>query len=337
MANVTVRTGRATSAWLIGAIPSAVVLVVGRAIGVDRDLIAALVLVPVAIGSAVGGRRTGAWIAAAAGVAYAVALLAPFGHVRIGLTHDMAVLVIFVAVASLVGHLADRRQPVAAAPPDADPAELLNAVSHDLRNPLSTIRAASTDLLHGQHADDAARRDELLGLVVSEAERLDRIVGNLLHAGRARAGRIVPHAGPESLRRVVGESLDRLGQIHPQPLVNEVDPRLPAVLIDAVLIDQVIGNLVENAVRVSPPGAAVRVSAACASPGTVEVTVHDDGPGFTLVDGDPFEAYVSASGSTGLGLSICRAIVTAHGGAIAAVDTGTGGCVRFTLPVAADV
>lgn len=327
---------RTTTAWVAGLVPGALALAVLRAFDVDSDVIALVALVPVIVAAAIGGRRVGMRVGAAIGVAYAVALLAPFGHFRIGLTRDMLVLAVFVAVGTAVGELADRRRPAAPIEPAAsegDATALIRAVSHDLRNPLSTIRAASSDLLHGGEGHDAARREELLGLVVTETERLDRIVGNLLHAGKARAGRIVPDVGPEALRAVIGDSLDRLAQVHPQPLVNEVPRDLPAVMIDVVLVDQVLANLVDNAARVSPHDAAIVVGAALDG-ARVAVEVRDEGSGFGAVPGDPFEAYVSAGGSSGLGLAICRAIVEAHGGTISLVDAPVGACVRFTLPVA---
>lgn len=329
---------RATIAWLVGLVPSATTVALCRVLGVDSDVTAALPIVPVGIAGAVGGRRLGVRIAAVAGVIYSAALLAPFGHFRIGLTHDVLVVAIFVAVAFVAGAIADRRRvapDAVPAPGQGDPTVLLRAVSHDLRNPLSTIRAASTDLLSGRHVDDARRRDELLGLVVDESERLDRLVGNLLSAGRAHAGKLDPKLAPEVLAVVVGDSLSRLRRQHPQHLVMDVDDTLPEVMIDAVQIDQVITNLVENAARLSPPASVITVSGRCDGDRLV-VTVDDHGPGFAPATDDPFDAYVSTTGSSGLGLAICKAIVDAHGGAIEVQrpPLAPGGRVRFTLPIA---
>ena len=333
---------RAPAAWLLGLIPSTVAVGVCRVLEVDSDVTAALPIVPVAAAGAVGGRRLGVRIGAVVGVIYSVALLAPFGHFRIGLTRDVLVVTMFVAVAFVAGAVADHRrgEPTAAVTADVavapnDPAMLLRAVSHDLRNPLSTIRAASTDLLSGRHVDDAARQEELLGLVVNESERLDRLVGNLLSAGRADAGKLEPRVEPEMLAVVVGDSLSRLRQLHPQHLVMEVDDALPDVLVDAVQIDQVVTNLVENAARMSPPASTITVTAH-RDGAWVVVTVDDDGPGFAPAADDPFDPYVSSTGSSGLGLAICKAIVHAHGGTIEVVrpPLAAGGRVRFTVPIA---
>ena len=168
----------------------------------------------------------------------------------------------------------------------------------------------------------------------SESERLDRIVGNLLQAGRVQAGRLEPELGPESIAAVLSESVGRLGRLHPQPIEVAVPSPAPVVMIDAVQIDQVVANLVENAARVSPPGATIRIVVATGDD-AVEVRVDDDGPGFARGLGDPFAPHVSAAGSTGLGLAVCRAIVAAHGGTIAAGRSPSGGgSVRFTLPLA---
>ncbi len=324
---------RAAVAWILGLVPSAAVLVVCRILDVDSDIIAAVLVMPLGPAAWLGGRRAGQRIGAAIGVGYAVALLAPFGHVRIGLTRDMLVLAVFVALGRVIGALGDRQRPALPSPVDNDPTALLNAVSHDLRNPLSTIRAASTDLRDGVHIDDAVRRSELLDLVCSETDRLDRLVGNLLHAGRARAGRLVADCGPESLGHVVASAIERLTQVHRRRIVNDVPSDLPPVHIDPTLIDQVIANLVDNSARVSPPDTAIRIAAVHVGD-MVAVTVTDAGPGFPQPTADPFEAYVSTAGSSGLGLTICRSIVHAHGGTIELVPVTVGAAVRFTVPVA---
>lgn len=322
---------------MVGLLPSTAIVAACRALDVDENATAALLVAPTVAASWMGGRRVGVRIAAVAGIGYAVALLAPFGHVRIGLTNDMVVLALLVAVAAAVGAVADRRR--APAPADvageATSGEILHAVSHDLRNPLSTIRAASTDLLAGGYADDADKRDALLSLVATESERLDRIVGNLLHAGRVQSGRFEPELGPESIGALLHGSVARLAQLHARQLPVEVPEPAPVVMVDVVQLDQVVANLVDNAVRVSPPGSTITLRVLPPHGGLVPVVVEDEGPGFDASLGDPFAAHVSGSGSTGLGLSICRAIVDAHGGTIEAGRSPSGGgSVRFTLPLA---
>ncbi len=337
MAEVT----RTTAAWVTGI--SGISAIAGVCWLLDERIggtvTAALLLVPIIVASALGGARIGVWVAAIGAVSYAALFLAPLGHVRVGPTQDVLTLVAFVAVAFGVGTISDRRRPAPetpAATPSASDDLLLNAVSHDLRNPLSTIRLASADLLTGAHEDDGERRTELLGLVLSESERLDRIVGNLLSAGRVRAGALMPSTSPCSIGSLLDTTAERAERIGTSLLVVDVEADLPEVLIDPVLIDQVVTNLVENAARVSPADAPIVIAARrCGD--VVEVEVVDRGPGFDPdMRADAFEPHLSASGSTGLGLAVCKAVIDAHGGTITIGDEpdGAGASVRFTLPIA---
>jgi len=220
---------------------------------------------------------------------------------------------------------------------DRQRAALLRSVSHDLRSPLVTIRGVSTDLRDGAEFDDDTRA-RLLDLVVSESERLDRIVANLLSLSRIEAGAFQPEREPVEVDELIERSVRRLSRLFdPGALSVDVPVGLPLVDVDATQIDQVIANLLENAARHSPAGTAVRIEAR-AVPGAVSVTVADDGPG--LPPGrkqDPFAPFAGAGrgGSTGVGLTICQAIVEAHGGTIA-LDGGASVGTRFsfTLPLA---
>ena len=314
-------------AWVAGFGGIAVVTVVCSLLGdlIDNTITALLLLIPIAVASVLGGWRRSVVVSFVAALAYALAFLPPIGHVRIGLTRDVFVLVTFEAVAVLVGVLAARREP-----PDSD--VVLRAVSHDLRNPLSTIRAVSTDLLSGVHTDDAARA-ELLGLVVSESERLDRIVGNLLSVGRVRAGTLVPVTAPVRLDELLTTSTSRLQRADGPPIVLDVAPGIPAIRGDAVQLDQVVANLVENSLRHAPATTSVRVTARVQGD-LVVIVVADDGPGFSLqARRDAFEPFRSAHGSTGIGLAVCKSLVAAHGGTIRILEDGAGARVSFTLPI----
>lgn len=328
---------RVPLAWLLGLGGSALVLVACDLVDLGANLTAVCLLPTIGAASAIGGRTIGLWVSGIVGFVYAVALLAPFGHLRVGLTHDMLVLALFLLFAFVVGTISDRRRPPPPEPPVVDPTALLSAVSHDLRNPLSTIRAASSDLLNGTHAAEPERQAELLGLVKYESERLDRIVGNLLSVGRAQAGKLEPHLAPESPQQLLDRIVPRLRRMHTQPIDADVDANLPDVLVDEIQIDQVITNLVENAARACPADATITIEARTGDD-EVAFAVYDTGPGFGDLDDDPFQPFNSNSGSSGLGLAICKAIVAAHGGTITIDPTPTrpGGCVRFTVPIATD-
>lgn len=218
-------------------------------------------------------------------------------------------------------------------------AALFSAVTHDLRTPLASITAAVTNLLDGSATFTDADRKEALETIREEAERLDRLVGNLMQLARARAGALAPQKRPAAIADVVEGAVARL-----QPLLRGRRVRLllredvPDVPMDVAQIDQVLGNLLENAVQ-HAPGSEVTVSAARWQR-WVEVRVSDHGPGIPRADRErvfePFARGGSRDGGTGLGLSIARALVEAHGGRIWLEDAPGGGTsVVFQLPLSA--
>jgi two-component system sensor histidine kinase KdpD len=211
---------------------------------------------------------------------------------------------------------------------------LLRTVSHDLRSPISTIRAASAELREGVGTDPAIRA-ELLGLVVDEAERLDRIVANLLSMSRVEAGALSPDRSPEELHELVAAAVARVRRAGGPRFVVCVSDELPDVDVDRTQIDQVITNLLENAVRHG--GGTIHVDAVDRGR-RVEVTVTDGGRGFSAeAKAQAFELFhhSGAAGSAGIGLAVCKAIVEAHGGTIRIGDGPAGGArVSFTVEAA---
>jgi K+-sensing histidine kinase KdpD len=291
---------------------------------IDNTITALLLLVPIAACSVLGGWRRSVVVSFAAALTYALAFLPPIGHVRIGLTRDVFVLLTFEVVALVVGLGTGRRRSTDGGD------DVLRAVSHDLRTPLSTIRAASTDLLAGVHTDESTR-SELLGLVVSESERLDRIVGNLLSHSRVRSGTLVPVRAPVALDVLLEASAARMRRLAAAPVVVDVEPDLPSVACDAVLIDQVLANLIENAARHAPAGAPITLHARRRDD-LVEVAVEDAGPGFSTEGRrQAFQPSRSPDGAAGIGLAVCKAVVEAHGGTIS-IRGGSPTTVAFTLP-----
>lgn len=211
---------------------------------------------------------------------------------------------------------------------DRQRAALLRSVSHDLRTPLATIRAVATDL-RDDNVHDQATRHELLESVSHEAERLDRLVGNLLHMSRADAGSLSIDSQAVDLAEVVQLTVVRLRRVNPGVSFElEVDPSLGLVDGDPVLLDQVVSNLVENAVRYAPPSSTISIDLQSIDGPSAMLRVRDRGPG---VDPDHvdklFEPFWKGpdSRSSGLGLAIVRAIVEAHGGEIEFSDTPGGG------------
>jgi two-component system, OmpR family, sensor histidine kinase KdpD len=216
--------------------------------------------------------------------------------------------------------------------------QLLSSVSHDLRTPLSTITGAATALREDPGLDEGTR----LGLVesiVDEAERLERLVGNLLDMTRLEGGAVVPKREWVPVDEVVGSALTRLDrQLGGRKVPTELDPGLPLLFVDPVLLEQSIVNLLENAIKHTPAGSELSV-AARRDGEAVLLEVADRGPGIPPGDEERiFERFhrgpAAGSRGAGLGLPIARAIARVHGGQLVAASREGGGAVfRLTLPV----
>jgi two-component system sensor histidine kinase KdpD len=219
---------------------------------------------------------------------------------------------------------------------------LLSAVSHDLRTPLSVITGAASTLAEGVETLPANLRRELLHSILDEAGHLNRLVANLLDMTRLEAGALEVHKDWQSLEEIVGSSLEHLArQLKDHPVATHLQPDLPFVPLDDLLIQQVLVNLLENAAKYSPPGTPIDLTA-FASPSTLTVEVADRGPGLPAAELEQvFEKFYRAANSSGrpgagLGLAIARGIIELHGGQIEAENRPGGGTVfRFTLPLAA--
>jgi two-component system sensor histidine kinase KdpD len=219
---------------------------------------------------------------------------------------------------------------------------LLSAVSHDLKTPLATMIAAGTTLVARNAEISAPSARKLLLSMVREGERLSRLIHNLLSVTRLESPTIELKATPESLADIVHSALEQFEERPGVPqVVLDVDEELPLVSAEPLLLEQVLVNLLENAARYAGSEATVSVGAR-ASGDFVTVQVADDGPGIAEHEREKvFEKFyrgehtTKSDGGVGLGLTICRAIVRAHGGRIAVRGRAGGGTlVEFTLPLA---
>jgi len=214
---------------------------------------------------------------------------------------------------------------------------LLSSVSHDLRTPLAAITGAATTLLQQDEVLDPDDRGELLQTIWEEAEHLNRIIRNVLDMTRLESGAIQVTMEWQSLEEIVGAATNRMsGQFRDHPLTIVLPPDLQLIPCDGLLIEQVLRNLLENAVKYTPAGSAITLSAV-AGEQEVLIQVADQGPGIPPEDVERiFEKFVRgkhAGGGVGLGLAICRGIVAAHGGRIWAENVPEGGAMfTFTLP-----
>ena len=224
---------------------------------------------------------------------------------------------------------------------------LLNSISHDLRTPLASItgvlsalRTQRTSEMHGVSLDEASRA-ELVETAWEEADRLNSLVGNLLDMTRLESGALKVTREPCDVQDVVGTALSRLKERIGQRHIQVSTPSdLPLVSADFVLISQVLVNVLDNALKYSAAHAPVEIAARVAD-GHLELTVADRGIGIDPDDAARvFEKFyrVQRPGSPsgiGLGLSISKGIMEAHGGTIEARNRPGGGTViRLLLPLA---
>jgi two-component system sensor histidine kinase KdpD len=216
---------------------------------------------------------------------------------------------------------------------------ILSSVSHDLRTPLATITGAASSLAEEQSGLDPAARRELSRSIYREAERLDRLLKNLLDMMRIEAGAVRLSREWHPMDEVVGAALARLEGRLRDHTVNATFPAdLPLVLVDGVLLEQVVINLVENAMKYAPSGSTIDVSASAIGREIV-VEVADRGPGIPFGEEarifDKFyRGRLAREGGVGLGLTICRGIVEAHGGRVWAENRSGGGALfRFSIPL----
>ncbi|MDD2743961.1 MAG: DUF4118 domain-containing protein [Rhodocyclaceae bacterium] len=215
---------------------------------------------------------------------------------------------------------------------------ILSALSHDLRTPLTALVGLADSLSLIKPALSAPAL-ETAQAMHEQASRLAGLVGNLLDMARLNAGNVTLRREWQPLEEVIGSSIKLLGgalSAHPVRVALPAD--LPLLAFDAVLLERVFCNLLENAAKYSPDGANVEIGAQALGD-FVQVRVCDHGAGFPTKNQEAlFNMFVrgevgSSKPGTGLGLAICRAIVEAHGGQISAENCPEGGaCVCFALP-----
>ncbi|GAA2343462.1 sensor histidine kinase KdpD [Streptomyces caniferus] len=258
-------------------------------------------------------------------------------HMALALTgrvlpaEDRRVLAAFAAQAAVV---LDRQRLVGEAERARELAEgnrirtaLLAAVSHDLRTPLAGIKASVTSLRSDDVAWSEEDEAELLAGIEAGADRLDHLVGNLLDMSRLQTGTVTPLIREIDLDEVVPMAL---GGVPEGSVTLDIPEELPIVAVDPGLLERSVANLVENAVKYSPDGTQVLVSASALGD-RVELRVADRGPGVPDSAKDrifePFQRYGDAprGAGVGLGLAVARGFAEAMGGTLAAEDTPGGG------------
>jgi two-component system, OmpR family, sensor histidine kinase KdpD len=216
---------------------------------------------------------------------------------------------------------------------------LLNSISHDLRTPLASITGALSSLLEDEVTLNEAARRSLIETASEEADRLNRLVGNLLDMTRLEAGAIHVKREDCDIQDVIGVTLEELGsRLAERSVKVDIPSDLPLIPMDFVLIERVLMNVIDNALKYSPHDTPIEISARMVD-GYLKTRVIDQGVGIPLEDFDRvFDKFyrVQRPGNvsgTGLGLAISKGIVEAHGGTISAGNNPGGGTViTIALP-----
>jgi K+-sensing histidine kinase KdpD len=225
---------------------------------------------------------------------------------------------------------------------------LLDAVTHDLRTPLTSIKASVTTLLAAGAESGAGKelagdaRRELLLVINEESDRLDRFVEEMMALAQIEGGQLLLRRAPTPVHDVIHAAMERAATcLQPHPVEVTVAQPLPLLLVDPATISGVIFELLENAAKYSPASGRIHITATESAADSVEITVADEGEGVPAALRERvFDKFFRVPGGRrdgqgfGMGLAIARGTVEAHGGRIwmEAGPGGRGTVVRFTLP-----
>jgi two-component system sensor histidine kinase KdpD len=224
---------------------------------------------------------------------------------------------------------------------------LLTSISHDLKTPLAAVLAAAGTLRDLSTALSDAEKADLLATVIEESERLNRFIANLLDMTRLESGAVVPNTAPHDLGEIVGSALRRAGKILARhQVVLQLAASLPMLDLDAVLFEQVLFNILDNAAKYSPAGATICIRS-WSDNSAVYLQILDEGDGIPPADLEHiFDKFYRARkgdqvrAGTGLGLAISRGFVEAMRGTITAANrTDRAGAVftiRLPIPAKAE-
>ncbi len=219
---------------------------------------------------------------------------------------------------------------------------LLTSISHDLKTPLAGILGSAEALRDLSKSFDETAKGELLSTIIEESERLNRFIANLLDMTRLEAGAVMPNAAAHDVGEIVGSALERASKILAGHSVEvEIGRDLSMVMVDAVLFEQALFNLLDNAAKYAPPATTIRI-ASWQDGESVKVQVLDEGDGIPDADLERiFDKFYRARkgdhvrAGTGLGLAISRGFIEALNGTIFASNRAsrTGAVFTITLPV----
>jgi signal transduction histidine kinase len=219
--------------------------------------------------------------------------------------------------------------------------EFVSMASHEMRTPMTSIKGSLELLLGGYAGELPAEASELLGISLTAVDRLVRLINDLLDISKIESGKMELKLDRLDIGECIGKSmrsLRALAEAHRVSIRSERTPDLPSVMGDRDRLEQVITNLLSNALKYTPPDSTVSILAR-REDNAVRVTVRDQGPGIPPDQlekvFDRFCQLAGAKKGSGLGLTICRALVEQHGGRIwVESDLGRGSQFHFELPTA---
>ena len=227
---------------------------------------------------------------------------------------------------------------------------LLDAVTHDIRTPLTSIKASATLLLEDRDETDASAKlsqeeqHEIFEVIEHSADRLDRFVEGIVDLARIEAGALSLHRNWGAVEDIIEAAVAQAEPLTRNHVIQvKIANELPVIRVDARTVTEVIYALIDNASKYAPPGTAIAIEAARTGDGAVEIAVEDQGPGIPVHSRErAFQRFHRLNGhettgrtGIGMGLAIARGIVEAHGGRIWITDAKAshGARVVFTVPV----
>ncbi|HET9182574.1 MAG TPA: DUF4118 domain-containing protein [Candidatus Angelobacter sp.] len=287
------------------------------------------------------GRGPALYASIVAGFVFNFFFIGPFYTLRIQRTEDLVAFVVFAMTAILVGQLSSRLEKRVIQAEELQRSEqlktaLLDAVTHDLRTPLTAIKAAITTLRSGNVGQEV--QQELEEVIEQEADRLNHFIQGMMDLARLEAGQLSLQSRAVSADEVVEDALLRAGSVlREREVETAIEPGLPQLQADPRLLSQVLFTLIENAAKYSPPGSPIEVSVKRSRDHSVAFAVCDRGRGIAPELRDKvFQKFFRAGAQPGfgVGLAIAHGIVQAHRGRIwiESAANGNGTRVQFQIP-----
>jgi len=217
---------------------------------------------------------------------------------------------------------------------------LLSSISHDLRTPLTRIIGATTTLIESNAGVSEEEKHDFCRVIFDESQRMSELMNKILDMAKLSTGKIAIHQDWNTLEEIIGSALIRLEKnLHHRIVNTDLPENLPLIWVDSVLFEQVIVNLIENAIKYTPPSTPIDIEANCSN-GFLTLTISDYGSGIpNNLEDKIFEKFYrieteSSQSGVGLGLALCRSIIEAHNGAIQAKNiAGKGATFLIRLPL----